>query len=166
MSLRRPMRNASLFAAAAAPVVVRSGAAAVRASARVSAAAKFSRARCSVWLAGLPIGEREDSVIGAMRRPMMAADTIGYAGTQTPTMRIPAAAHFVPARRHRHQPQEDAAAVPRGGPDGASSEGTTTHRRRAGTGSRAGAAQPALEPRLRPRSAGWRPALPGAERRR
>ena len=59
---------------------------------------------------------------------------------------LSATAHSASSRWPHDQPQEDAATIPRGRPDGASSEGTTARRGRAGTGSRAGAAQPALEP--------------------
>ena len=59
---------------------------------------------------------------------------------------LPAAAHSASPGRHHDQPQEDPAALPRGGADGQAQEGTKARRGRAGTGTGVGSSQPALEP--------------------
>lgn len=92
--------------------------------------------------------ERPVSLVpGGRWRPAVA---FARAGAAAAAVRLPTAAHPAPARRHHDQPQEDAAALSRGGADSASQEGAKARRWRAGACAYTGAPQPALEPGLRP----------------
>ncbi len=108
-------------------------------------------------------GPEKHPVSAAARRRRRSAWPPARVGPAASALQVPAAAHPAAAGRREDQPQEDAAAVHRGGVDRAQTQVETARSRR--TGALAGdcAAERALVARLRARPARGRQAVPRVE---